>query len=197
MFQNLFNLFNKDKRSTYKVFVIINIIIRLLVGPLILISVWYASIISFFFDWIDGELFKRAGIKRTIYSYSDKILDYYWYLAVIYYIYLASVPNKEIYLLLFIYRSVGQFWFFFSKNEKILIFFPNIFEILFYFYLFSTKFVILRPVVNSSQIYLLIALLTPIKLVREYFLHIENANLSWFFTGKTTYRIDDKFSKRF
>lgn len=170
----------------------INIVLRLLLGPIIFLSVWFASVFTFLLDWVDGEFFKRAGYPRSQYILYDKILDYYWYVFMIVYISLANVPSRNIFLFLFLFRSLGQTLFFLTKKEFYFIFFPNVFEILFFFYLGTLIFPKLQPLMLYPKILYPLAVILIGVSIREYVLHIKKMNLSGLFTGKTTYWVDDK-----
>lgn len=179
----------KDKKRKR---VLAAVIVRLITGPAIFVSPWLASIVNFGFDWADGEIFKRAGWSHARYGLIDKILDYYWYIFVLIFIFVRDIPSSSIFLFLYYFRSFGQALFFVTKKKRFFFFFPNIFEILFFFYLISTAFPVLSPFMLFPKILYPIAVIIPLVLFREYVLHIKEANLSWFFTGKTTYWINEK-----
>ncbi|HUS59976.1 MAG TPA: hypothetical protein VMX76_01170 [Nevskiaceae bacterium] len=181
--------FNK---SLYQKIALADVILRLILGPAIFISVCLAALFTFLLDWVDGEFFKRAGYPQSQYSFYDKLLDYYWYIFILIYIFLYQVPSKNIFLFLFLFRSLGQALFFLTKKEFYFIFFPNVFEILFYFYLFTTILPKWQPLMFYPQIAYPLIIITLVVLIREYVLHIKKMNLSGFFTGKTTYWVDDK-----
>lgn len=169
-----------------------SVALRLILGPGIFVSVWGVSIITFLTDLVDGEIFKRAGWTYTKYSICDKILDYYWYIFILAYVFLNNVPAREVFLILFLFRSLGQVLFLLTKKHLFLFLFPNIFEILFFFFLFTSIFPSLNPFMQFPKIIYLLLLITPLVLIREYILHIKRSNLSGFFTGKTTYWVDEK-----
>lgn len=181
--------FNK---SLYRKVVWVNIILRLILGPVIFISVWLASLFTFLLDWVDGEFFKRAGYPRRQYSFYDKLLDYYWYIFILIYIFLANVPSKNVFLILFLFRSLGQMLFVLTKKEFYFIFFPNIFEIFFYFYLLTLVFPGLKPLMFFPKIIYPLTVILFGVLIREYILHIKKMNLSGLFTGKITYWVDEE-----
>lgn len=171
-----------------------DVIIRLVVAPMIFFSPWLASIITFSFDWADGEFFKRAGCPRKEYCIWDKALDYYWYFFILIYVFFIRIPGWEMFMILFIFRSFGQFAFVIFKVEFFLFLFPNLFEIFFFFYLFSNVFPGLKPFLLFPKAFYPLAIITILVLIREYILHVRKLNLSWFFTGKTTYWIDEEGS---
>lgn len=179
----------------YQRLVLAVVILRLILGPAIFISVWLSSLSTFLLDWADSELFKRASFLWRRYAIYDKILDYYWYLFILAYIFLYEIPSRETFLILFLFRSIGQILFFLTKKEQYFFLFPNIFEILFYFYLLSLLFPKLHPYMYFPKIIFPLLAITPMVLVREYIAHIKKMNLSWFFTGKTTYWRNEKKNK--
>ena len=180
----------KSKRSNTPVNMVVTI--RLLCGPFLFITPLITTIIMFFLDWTDGEIFKRAKYSHEKYNQIDKILDYYWYLSILLFIYINNIFGKELFFLLFFYRTIGQILFLMTKNRKYLFIFPNLFEILFYFYLLTTIFSKLTPFLVYPNVLYILLFIIPGVLIREYILHIKQSNLSWFFTGKTTYWIDEK-----
>lgn len=175
---------DENKRiKFYTKLVQLNVIFRLFFGPTIFFFPHITAIAAFFLDWIDGELFKRAGYERKQYSFYDKILDYYWYVWIVLYVAQTGFVLKELLLFLFVYRSIGQFLYLKFKKGIILFMFPNIFEILFLVLLFVNP---LQKWYVVSHITETLSLITIFVLIREYVLHIHLANLSGMFTGKTT-----------
>ncbi|MCL4384122.1 hypothetical protein M1116_01585 [Patescibacteria group bacterium] len=170
-------------------FVYVVVFLRLIFAPVIFVSFEIAVFATFILDWIDGEIFKRAGLKRSVYSLWDKVLDYYWYIFIIIFLYNHHSPNFLIFFYLFFLRSFGQFFFFITRSEFFLFLFPNIFEILFYCYLFTIPFPQFITLINSSRIFILLGIITPLTFLREYLIHIKRINLSWIIFGKTTHWI--------
>lgn len=185
----------KFEVEKYKKIVIVSTILRLISGPFIFISAWIAFIITFILDWIDGELFKRAGYPHHQYSLYDKILDYYWYTFILIYVFVQSVPGKELLLFLFLFRSFGQIIYFFMKKRVIFFFFPNLFEFYFLFYLLTTSFPKLQPLMYFPKIIYPSIIIVLFVMIREYILHVKKMNLSGLFTGKTTFWIKEKKQK--
>jgi hypothetical protein len=104
------------------------------------------------------------------------------------YVLVNDVPGKNIFLALFLVRSVGQLLYFLTRKQSFFFFFPNVFEIFFFFYLFSLIFPSLRSYIDYPKVLWPISLITFLfVLPREYIIHIRRVNLSGFFTGKTTY----------
>ena len=178
--------------NKYSLSVTFAIILRLIFGPLIFFSIWITVIANFIIDWSDGEVFKRSVWKRQDYSWYDKVLDQYWYCFILGYIFYINTPGKWLFLSLFVYRTIGFLLYLKTKKEILFQFFPNLFEIFFFFYLLTTiNPQLVKYLEMPKAIYPLVVII-PTVLVREYLLHVKNMNLSWFFTGKTTYWVDDK-----
>lgn len=174
--------------SLYKRLVGIIVFLRLITPLFILSSVGWVSFLSFMYDWVDSEIFKRAGFTYSHYSTWDKFLDYWWYVFIMIYVLTNNVPGKNIFLILFLTRSVGQLFFYLTQKQYFLFLFPNVLEIFFYFYLFSWVFPFLQPYMNYPKVLWPIGLITVLfVLPREYIIHVGKFNLSGFFTGKTTY----------
>ena len=178
----------KKKIAFYTNLVKICVLLRLIFGPAIFIAPRITALVSFMLDWVDGELFKRAGYARNQYSFYDKLLDYYWYIWILIYIFANNVPFKDFFVFLFLFRTLGQFLYMKYKKEYLLLLFPNIFEIFFIYYLIVrlfgsySLFFLSPPILWISLLVILIFVL-----VREYILHIKQANLSSIFMGRTTY----------
>jgi len=177
----------KASVSSFTRYVKISTLLRILSGPVIFISPVFASIVNYLLDGFDGELFKRSGYARPKYSVYDKILDYYWYIWIILYIFAMNVPAKYLFLTLFLFRSIGQMLFVLTNNGVLLLLFPNIFEKVFLYYLIAE--LIHEEQLLMSQPYLQIAVcvIAILSIALEYELHIKKINLSSLYLKKTTY----------
>lgn len=148
-------------------------ILRLLAPFLIFISPKFAIILSLFFlDAFDGDFFEAfTAIDRQGYQTYDKIMDSWWLLFILIYILIHKFPYKKIFVSLFVYRIVGvvlmAFWF----KEWLLIIFPNIFEMLFEFYIFFPQWFRVKWKKLKAPYPVLISA-TGIVLFREYWLHV-------------------------
>ncbi len=162
--------------------VIAAICLRLVFGALIFWAVWPAVVVNLFTDWVDGELYKRAGFTKIRYQFYDKILDYYWFVMIIIYLLTTHARSFPFFLLLFLVRTLGHVGFMLTKKVIYFFFFPNVFEVFFYFYLLTG---------TLPNWFWLIVMVFGV-LIREYILHIAKLNLSWIFMGKTTHWIDEK-----
>lgn len=175
-----------ENRQFYFYLTRASVVLRLLFGPAIFISAGIASLTQFILDWVDGELFKRAGYTYSQYSFYDKRLDYYWYAWIMVYVLVQDHLYKNLLLFLFVYRSVGQFIYFRTKKNSVLFFFPNVFEI-FFFYCLIVASLNYSLLLQTGQIRFVIVVITSVVLLREYILHIRKMNLSGVFFGRTSY----------
>ncbi len=154
-------------------FVLIEIL-RFLSPVIIFINPYAAIMISFILDIYDSQLaFWSKMVTWKQYYILDKIFDYWWY----FFIVLYSI-NKPIFLfviILFLFRGIGQFLTIFRKNEKYLLFFPNLIEPYFLFYLISTLSPQTKNILtnNTNSVILISILFIPI-MIREYVIHIKN-----------------------
>ncbi len=168
------------------------IFLRIISAFLIFAAVIPTSIIQFILDWIDGEFYKRAGFHKHTYQVWDKVLDYYWYVFILLYLMTTKPPHFRLFIVLFVFRTIGQFLFFITRKQIYFFLFPNIFEILFFVFVITLAIPSLGSLLNVPDIYPLFAVITVIVFIREYILHIKQMNLSWIFMGKPTYWIDEK-----
>lgn len=104
------------------------VLIRILVPFVVFASPLFAYILSLFFDQMDGQIFYENKIKWKYYNAADKILDYWWYLFILSYLFINQHDILNIATFLFFFRSIGQFIGVVFKKESIYIFFPNVFE---------------------------------------------------------------------
>lgn len=116
-----------------KIFLVIIEILRVFDPLLIFFNPLLASIGSLILDGVDGILFFRAGYKWQTYNLVDKIMDYWWYIFIL--IYSINLPIFTIILVLFVYRTIGQAIGLVTMKEKYYIFFPNILEWFFDFFI--------------------------------------------------------------
>jgi hypothetical protein len=133
-------------------------------------------------DWIDWEFFYKAfpSMRNITYQSIDKTLDFYSYC----FAFLFAVgshrfgeagsPFFNIFLVLFFWRLVGLIIFLLKKNRKILMFFPNIFEMFFWFYVLSLTFPSLGTFLEGNRLWATLLLLGVIKIIWEYLLHVSD-----------------------
>ncbi len=136
---------------------------------------WQPILITFlvtFGDAMDGYFAFKSGWKWNFYNRYDKILDWWWYFFIL--LYFVGKPEFLIILFMFIERSVGQILCLIYNKTHFLVWFPNIIENYFYFYLGNTLFHF--PIFDNQIILILVGLIFGI--IREYITHIEKVSLS-------------------
>jgi len=155
-------------KSFYQKVYIILEVIRVFAIAVIMKFPFGGWLIIFLIDTFDYYPALRTGITYSRYQQIDKSLDILNRLYFVLPAYFFSWPHKHLFLVLFLYRLVGEFFFFKVKSERYLFFFPNLLEFLFPAYIiFSENFVLA----------LIVAL--PLKLIHEYGLHIKGMVDPW------------------
>jgi hypothetical protein len=177
----------QKKINYYTKLVKVNIILRIIFGPLIFLSPLIVTIINLILDGFDGELFKRGGYARPQYSIYDKILDYWWYVWIIAYVMATDAPAKYLFLILFTYRTIGQILFLIFHEGYILFIFPNIFELVFFYYLGVKLIHIDETYMSGTPLIIATIILSIIAFVRETIVHLKKMNFSSVYLGKTSY----------
>ena len=167
----------------YLFYVRLVVFLRFLFGPVIFITPIGSFFATFILDWIDGELFKRAGYSREKYSIYDKLLDFYWYVWILLFVFLRDVPDKQLFISLFALRTVGQLAYLTTKRGVFLLLFPNVFEIFFLYYLAVGNSVYMKPPI----LWYALSIITVTVLIREFIIHLKKMNFSYLFFRQTTY----------
>lgn len=125
-------------------------------------------LIIFLIDTFDYYLALRTGITYSRYQQIDKSLDILNRLYFVIPAYFFTWPHRHFFLFLFLYRLVGEFFFFRGKSERYFFFFPNLLEFLFPAYIIFNKNLVLALIVSL-----------PLKLIHEYGLHIRGMVDPW------------------
>lgn len=102
--------------------------LRILVPLLLFIQPIAAIPLSLFLDAVDGQFFFNSGFKWKIYNLIDKTLDFWWYVFLLAFILFRHPEAAVIAGILFLVRSIGQFWGIVFSHERAYIIFPNAFE---------------------------------------------------------------------
>ncbi len=150
-------------QSIYRSFYILAAIVRIL--SLLVIIKWPLAgwFIIFFVDTIDYFFALRGGLTYAQYQLVDKSLDilnrFYFVVPAI----IFSWPVRDLFLLLFLYRLIGDFLYFMNKSEKYFFLFPNLLE-----------FLLPTYILFNHDFLLSLAVSIPLKLAHEYGLHIKN-----------------------
>lgn len=159
--------------------------IRLTLPLLLWKNVFVASLLILFADWVDGDIFRRAfsSMRNNTYQLIDKSLDLYGYCFAL--VFTAGSPFFAVFLLLFLWRLVGFFTFLVKRDRKIFVFFPNIFELFFLLYVLTLTFPSLKIFLEGNHLWASLFLLTIVKIVWEYLLHVTH-----FFTSVYEWFVD-------
>lgn len=177
----------KTNVSFYTRWVKWDIILRLIFGPLIFLSPVVVTVINLILDGFDGEMFKRSGYARPQYSIYDKLLDYWWYVWILIYILITDAPAKYLFIFLFGYRTIGQVLFLAYNKGIILFVFPNIYELIFFYYLIAKIIHQEQTFMSGSNLIIATIVLSTIAFAREIIIHLKKMNFSGVYLGKTTY----------
>lgn len=163
---------NKKANNWAKLGIPAVVAIRLVLPLLLWRNVLVTSLLIVFADWVDGDVFRRAfsSMKNNTYQLIDKSLDLYGYCFAL--AFTAGSPVFTVFLLLFLWRFVGYLAFLFKRDRKILVFFPNVFELFFLLYVLTLTFPFLQILLEGNLLWTSLFLLTIVKIVWEYLLHV-------------------------
>jgi len=137
-----------------------------------------AIIINYLLDCWDGLIFNKLGYGLKTYRFADQLLDLYWLTFILIYL-IFNRPEPIVFfssLFFFLLRFVGVIIFIFRRKENHFLFFPNVFEHLFWVYIISKQF-------NFPQLIkfplwgIFLLILTPLKVFNEYLIHQKKFSL--------------------
>ena len=154
-----------NKRKMVRNILMVVILFRIFIPFLIFSKPFLALFLSLILDLIDGQLFYFLKYRWDQYNTVDKLLDYWWYLFIVFFFW--GKTTFPIAALLFGYRSIGQFYGILAKREKIYLFFPNILEWFFLTILIFPQ----APIILLFTISLLWSLFV------EWLIHKSNAHI--------------------
>lgn len=132
-------------------------------------------ILSLFFDCLDQYFFAWGNIGKEHYHKWDKPIDYLEYPIILYLC--LDTQVFPVIIILFAYRTIGHVLYYFRKDDKIFILFPNILEYYFLVYLVITRFNFAINI-NDWRIWLGLIIF---KLIQEVYVHI--------FPNDTAYKV--------
>lgn len=145
----------------------LTVVLRLGAAAYIFFQPLAGMLASFFMDWFDSYLLiQRAGISRAKYHELDKNLDQVW--SVVMLIAGWNTPYRMVLVVLYLYRLLGHAAFLLSHDIHVFLFFPNVFEFAFFWFVALVPWIGTFSVHNS---WLILILLTMLKLVQEVSLH--------------------------
>lgn len=137
-----------------------------------------AIIINYLFDCWDGFAFNKLGYGLKTYRFIDQLLDFYWLTFILIYL-IFNRPELIVFfssLFFFLLRFVGVIIFITSRRENHFLFFPNVFEHLFWVYVISKQFNL--PQLTKFPLWVIIILiLTLLKAFNEYLIHQKKFSL--------------------
>ncbi len=158
----------KVKGNMFLVLFVVNTLGRILAPWMIFSHPIFAAIGSYFFDMFDGYFAYRSKFSWRTYHRFDKLFDLYWYFFIV--LYGWHTGNKEVFVLLFLYRFIGQFLSIAFLKERYLMFFPDILEHFFYLHLIFTLVPAWTFLLSGFWQILVIAFALVIALWRERFI---------------------------
>lgn len=125
----------KDTKHKFVFFLlVVDELLRFFAPFLLFINPLVAIPANILFDLVDYPLFRFSGFSWETSHRFDKMMDYWWYIVILVFSLISNLPITPIIIVLFLWRSIGQFLTVVSKNEKLLLLFPNTTE--WYFDLF-------------------------------------------------------------
>ncbi|MFH1649306.1 MAG: hypothetical protein ABIA93_02045 [Candidatus Woesearchaeota archaeon] len=145
---------------------------RLLIPLSILKYPLWGGLASFILDATDAWIAHLFGVDYIFtYHFVDKLMDM-WYLTIML---IASWKWEKIArntsIVLYGWRLIGFFAFEYTGFRWLLMVFPNVFELWFFFMVVRNKFFKWFEITKKRLIVILVALLIP-KLFHEYILHV-------------------------
>jgi len=139
---------------------------------------------NYILDVIDGDILLSLGMSDVLYQTLDKSADYVSYIFML--IVGLRWKIRKIILILFIYRTLGQFLFFLTRNEIMFFYFQNFLEPLLMIYtllIFKQKSEDKAYATYKKHIFLIWLIVIGYKLWNEWYLHLANIDLSQLFFG--------------
>lgn len=162
------------------------VLLKFLIPVLLLWFPFQASWGNYFLDVIDGDILLELGMGESTYQVVDKVADYFSYIFMLLLGLRWRIKNTIV--ALFIYRTIGQFLFFATRNEMMFFYFQNFLEPLVMIYtliLFRQKKEERAYQTYKKHFVLIWVIILGYKLWNEWYLHFANIDLSTFFFGVT------------
>lgn len=155
-------------------FPIIQTLVRLLVPLLIFRLPLVGVLLSILVDMYDWQFVDHSTAEKlAFYQNWDKTLDLYYQIFIVFIaLRFKDIIAKRTAIILFSYRMIGLFLFYFTHNRLFLFLFPNVFEnfvVLYLLYVFISKQKIMFKN-KKILITILLVLIIP-KTIHEYFHH--------------------------
>jgi hypothetical protein len=142
---------------------------------------------NYVLDSVDGDILLELGLSDETYQTIDKGADYFSYIIMLIVGQRWSIKNLMV--LLFVYRTIGQGLFFVTRNERVFLYFQNFLEPLVLVY----TFLLVRNKGSEAHAYasyrnhfgLIWIMIIGYKVWNEWYLHYANIDLSTRFFGFT------------
>lgn len=159
-----------SRKKLWKILAPVSAVLRVLTPFLVFKYPLLTIILVFLLDMADGNFYLQWDIKRSLYNMIDKSLDLFWYTVSIYYTYL-NLPYFQLLLALYVLRLVGHITFYFGRNEKMFLYFPNFYENVFIFIVVAKTVPSLSGYLVTPLFYYVLIILSIIKMVQELLIH--------------------------
>lgn len=166
-------------RILFKILSYTSFILRVFLPFVVFLFPFSTSIAMVLLDWVDGVFYRQIGISNRIYNSIDKSLDLYWYVVAFIYAWIF-LPFRNIFIVLFAIRLSGNVIYYFLRNDKVFIFFPNVFEWFFIFVVFARTLPKYSYLTQGANLCYWFIFLVVVKLIQEIHAHI------------FAYRVNDK-----
>jgi len=159
------------------------VLARLIVPFFLWKNPFLITVLTVFLDIIDGEFFRFATFSKNndVYQKIDKLLDFYWYTFILQY--LAGSSLFPLFLVLWGIRLIGNIIYFLRNKREICLLFPNVFENLFFAYIFAVTFPICAFFLSKEFFIYTFLIAFFLKIAQEYFLHIRKFSFHDRFLG--------------
>jgi len=160
------------------------LLLRFVFPSLIFIWPFTSIIVSSLLDIVDIEFASNGVTTISKYEKIDKLFDLWWYVTSITYSFFNLHQWFVFLLILFVYRFVGDMFFFIKGERKILMFFPNFFESAFFLFFFSTYFSSINFLIRPNNLYFSLLVVFLIKIFQEWWIHWAQISIPEDFLGK-------------
>ncbi|MBU1203205.1 hypothetical protein KKH39_04165 [Patescibacteria group bacterium] len=162
-------------------FIVLIILLKFAFPVLILKFPFFAGWANFILDSVDGDILIPLGLEDKKYQLIDKIADYTTYIFIVIWGW-KRVIKKEV-IVTFLIRTIGQFSFFFTRDEMMLFYFPNLVEPLFLIYATAELFKGREKTAQwyKKNIVWIWLFILAYKFQDEWFTHVANVDRTEFF----------------
>jgi hypothetical protein len=148
-----------------------SVVLRIIIPFGVFFYPFPTAVLMVLLDWVDGVFFRQTKFSNRQYNNFDKALDFYWYAVSLIYA-VNNLSYKSLLVLFFAIRTMGQLLFFWLKNDKVFILFPNIYENLFIFLAFVKDFPSYTYLLDTTFFWKIFLVLAIAKLIQEVYAHL-------------------------